>query len=330
MSEQDEWCLIESDPWIFTDLLKKIGVKGVQMTEICSLEDIDQLNSIYGLLFLFKCKNISSSPDFANGGTFIEDKQICDIYFAKQVIPNACATQAIINMLLNLKDVNDLELGDVLSNFQEFTAMMDSETKGHAIGNCLSIKEAHNSFSKPNLVSLEGESNKGTDAFHYVAFVPISGRLVELDGLKNYPIDHGSLSFNWIKTASNVLKNRMPESETGDFNLLAMTFDRKKAYTEELTKLQAHLSESVADPAELQRISELEQLLADEEKQQLRYEVDGIRRNHNWTPFIVETMKLLAKYGGLSKLMEDQLRHVAAQTNDTEKASINSDKTDLN
>lgn len=29
------------------------------------------------------------------------------------------------------------------------------------------------------------------EAFHYVSYVPINGRLFELDGLKPYPIDHG-------------------------------------------------------------------------------------------------------------------------------------------
>jgi len=29
------------------------------------------------------------------------------------------------------------------------------------------------------------------EAFHFVSFVPINGRLFELDGLKPYPMDHG-------------------------------------------------------------------------------------------------------------------------------------------
>jgi len=29
------------------------------------------------------------------------------------------------------------------------------------------------------------------EAFHFVSYVPINGRLFELDGLKPYPIDHG-------------------------------------------------------------------------------------------------------------------------------------------
>ena len=56
---------------------------------------------------------------------------------------------------------------------------------------CLFFRPIHRILpdSKPgNTLS----TAKAGETFHFVSYIPINGRLFELDGLKPYPIDHGT------------------------------------------------------------------------------------------------------------------------------------------
>ena len=49
----------------------------------------------------------------------MRDSRVEEIFFAKQEIKNACATQAILSVLLNIQH-HDIELGPTLTEFKEF------------------------------------------------------------------------------------------------------------------------------------------------------------------------------------------------------------------
>ena len=75
-----------------------MGAPGVQVEEVYSLEDDEIINTIqpniYGFIFLFKWTKDIEKKDY------LQDYDQ-DLFFARQIVNNACATQAILSVLLN-------------------------------------------------------------------------------------------------------------------------------------------------------------------------------------------------------------------------------------
>eukprot|EP00760_Papus_ankaliazontas_P030881 PhM_4_TR5067/c0_g1_i1/m.96870/K05610/UCHL5, UCH37; ubiquitin carboxyl-terminal hydrolase L5 len=94
------WCTIESDPGVFTEMMTSLGVQNTEVAELITLADeatIQSLQPIYGFIFLFKWTGKKGAVERPTPS----DPNMCGVYFARQTVHNACATQALINILLN-------------------------------------------------------------------------------------------------------------------------------------------------------------------------------------------------------------------------------------
>lgn len=192
---------------------------------------------------------------------------ISQIFFAKQTISNSCATHALISILLNC-DYEKMNIGPILKRLKEHTSIMNPENKGYAIGNLPELAKAHNSHaSYSSLYSRNINCNSGSgmsymlsgnqrtnlqqqknhEAYHFVSYVPINGRLYELDGLKNYPIDHGPIDAergDWTEKFRQVIKRRIQENKSLSneirYNLMAVVPDKRTTLQTRLKRLRGN------------------------------------------------------------------------------------------
>lgn len=242
------------------------------------------------------------------------------LFFAKQVITNACATQAILSILMNIESSNlsnssnSIQLGSTLKNLKEFTNDFDPELKGMTLGESEVIRSAHNSIAKPEAFEMiSSNSNEKSDAYHFIAYIPFEDRLYELDGLQPGPIlleESGITIDNWLEKVVPHIQERVGtyESNEVNFNLMAVCRDREKLLNEQLQTLTERLSQ--------QNITEEERIYYDLEIQALKTDIDlerekkkrwtqeNIRRRHNYIPFLLELLKTLAKSHKLESMIQ--------------------------
>jgi len=354
MAEGDEWCTIESDPGVFTSLIESFGVKNAQLTELWSIDD-DALSTlvrgygkVFGLIFLFKWQSQQKQEEESKnneknfGGDskeedFVRKPLIGDdvppgLIFAKQVTTNACATQAILSVLLNASegttssdtsdDDDNLKLGTTLSSLKSFMVALPPDLKGESIRTCEDIRTAHNSFARKESLLFDNSQQQVTgneDLFHFIAFVPhTDGVVYELDGLQTGPIPvnnrddpyhavaEGHLDgedvhqdMPWLKVARKAIQDRIDKYASNEikFNLMAVVKDKSVHVQSKMRKMEA--AGLAQDDISMQQLQE--EIVLEQERRE-KWKNENERRRHNYFPFCFELIRALAGAGKLEGL----------------------------
>jgi ubiquitin carboxyl-terminal hydrolase L5 len=248
---KDTWqgfCEIQSEPAYFSAILKDMGVRNIKIEELISLHpeylvDDPIPSSSYGIIFLYQYRDQGSSDP--------PEDVSSHVWFANQLpAQNSCATLAMINILMNNDNV---EIGEHLQQFKDFTKDFNPYQRGEAIASFDFVKKIHNSFAK-KMDMLEADKHlsykakrskrplndkkarrKSTDsaatndsaeshdddANHFIAFIPVGNEVWMLDGLNYQPVNMGSFDpkqgQDWVSIAVDSITAIAAGTEEGSY-----------------------------------------------------------------------------------------------------------------
>lgn len=216
---------------------------------------------------------------------------------------NACATQAILSILMNLAESTEYSIGQTLTEFRTFVAEFDPELKGMAIGEHEAIRQVHNSFGRPEQLYFDGEADQPNaekeDPFHFVAIMPVNGQILEFDGLKQSPaiISESTEDGSWTAKALEAIQAKVSAVKSSEirFSLMAVIQDRACA-------LQAELAALTPETEAEGRRSELEARLAEQIARSQERRLENTLRQHNFVPLIMGLLDCMARQGKLEPL----------------------------
>ena len=250
---------LDSDCNTWNVLIKRLGVKGIELIDVGCLPDYPEVNGkfrppVYGIIF---CFDISQVYDV--------ETEPCPkyVWFSNQLNSNSCGTIALLNVLANIPNA---DLGEELSTFRLDTDGLNSKDRGYTVAACDFVRAAHNSFARKidmleadmvlqteyeataknkrkrrpaiNIGNNSHVSKKAKKAgkmdlinkkYHFVAYVPVADVVWRLDGMDSDPSIVDTFDDvdgeDWMLVLKPHLLKILNDAPTSGFNIMALVPD---------------------------------------------------------------------------------------------------------
>lgn len=216
------WQPLESNCEVINKYMNTIGLDTTDYTfqDLISLEDWAQNmvgRPVLGVLFTYEISPAQEAfrhqeeQRLAPGGQVVPQ----NVFYMKQYAENACGTIGCFHILGNLEDGHKhlLQTGSQLDSFFKQVQSKTPEQAGDIFENDQEIKDKHITATNEGDTNVENHMNTCN---HFIAFVLKDGHIIELDGRKNRPINHGpSTRDTFLPDACTIVQgfmNRDPES----------------------------------------------------------------------------------------------------------------------
>lgn len=224
---------LESNPEVMNKFIHLLGVpEKWNIVDVYGL-DSDALDwiprPVVALILLFPCSDKfyehakQEAEEIKEKGQIVVD----DIFYMKQYVSNACGSIALIHSVANNAERLALEDG-VFKKILEDSKNLTPEQRGEMLSKVNSNSEAYKLITAHQELAMEGQTEANPNEkvnHHFVAFVQRGGYLYELDGRKDFPINHGpTTDETFLEDAAKVCKQFMErDSEDVNFTIMALT-----------------------------------------------------------------------------------------------------------
>ncbi|KAI3631723.1 hypothetical protein MIR68_010196 [Amoeboaphelidium protococcarum] len=226
------WIPLESNPEVFTKLTRDLtGTDSCEWIDIYTLDE--DIADLCALIFLYDVsaeeESASDVPapgsqEFNNYSDQSIESHIIDKdfpYYMYQTVGNACGTVALVHTLINQSDLIQSQNESVIKRFHQETLSLIWSERAARFEHNSDISNIHNKYASEG--QTEAPAADADISLHFVAFVPISGTIWQLDGRnKSGPFKCGSIGGSFMLSAASVIKETLISKSGFSFSLLGL------------------------------------------------------------------------------------------------------------
>ncbi|GAA6009211.1 ubiquitin carboxyl-terminal hydrolase [Rhodotorula paludigena] len=226
--DDPRWLPLESNPESFNRWSASLGLDtspptGYRFADIWGL-DPDLLafvkQPVKAVLMLFPVTQAYEDMRKQQDEDILEHgvEGVQDVIYFKQTIANACGTFALLHTLANT-DVPIAEgpLTELFSRCKDKTPL----ERAQLLTQSNELERVHEETAQTGQTAapaLEADTD-----LHFVSFVEHKGCLIELDGRRNSPVNHGEIKEGLLEDTVAVVKRIIELTQSIQFNLVALS-----------------------------------------------------------------------------------------------------------
>lgn len=192
--------MTENNPDVMNALAAKLGLSSkLQFYDVYSLDDDELLahipRPVLALLVIIPLTpawDESRKAEDANKEPYSGFGPDEPVIWFKQTIGHACGSIGLLHSLINGPAIDFIEPGSDLAMIRSQAIPLDMTRRAEMLYNSEPFELAHKSVEQVG--DSYADPTDGRDGGHFVSFVKSGGKLWELEGSRNGPLERGCLS----------------------------------------------------------------------------------------------------------------------------------------